>query len=55
MIGLALAALATGVVYIIITMRGEENRRKRRNYELKYEDNLFVDGMYLEQIKYFYR
>ena len=45
--GLGLAALATGVVYIIITRDNGERRkrRRRRNYDLNYGDNSFVYGM----------
>ena len=46
LMGLGLAALATGVVYIIITRNDGDRRkrRKRRNYEWKYEDPPFIYG-----------
>ena len=47
MTGLAIAALATGVVYIFITMEGGEKqkRRKRRNYELDYGHDSYYQGI----------
>ena len=45
--GLAIAALATGVVYIFITMEGGEKqkRRKRRNYEFEYGHDSYYQGI----------
>ena len=45
--GLGLAALATGVVYIIITRNDGDRRkrRKRRNYEWKYDVPPFIYGI----------
>ena len=47
LMGLGLAALATGVVYIIITRNDGDRRkrRKRRNYELKYDVDPFIQGI----------
>ena len=47
MTGLAIAALATGVVYIFITMEGggKLKRRKRRNYEFDYGHDSYYQGI----------
>ena len=49
MIGLAIAALATGVVYMFITMEGGEKqkRRAKRNYEFKYNYDSYLQGIRL--------
>ena len=46
--GLALAALATTVVYIIISMGGMPKiKRKRRNVESTNDGETYFDGKYL--------
>ena len=46
LMGLGLAALATGVVYILITRDNGDRRkrRKRRHYDWMYDDNLHIYG-----------
>lgn len=47
LMGLGLAALATGVVYIIITRNDGDRRkrRKRRNYVWNYDVDPFIYGI----------
>ena len=54
-IGLALAALATVVVYIIISMGGMPKiKRKRRNVESSEDGKAYFDGKYLYSLTFIY-
>ena len=47
MMGLALAALATGVVYIIIKMGGGTRDRNRRSITMNYDYTSYLNGKYI--------